>query len=519
MKRISRLLALLVCSGWIWTAGASAQITIPAPNAGFDITGFIQEATLNAAPRTTADPALRGGTITVNGRVILIPDNLIVQFPASSWTWPQLFDSTAWAPVYDAAITPVPVNAPPPPAGDTGLALRDPLVNHFPSYEVRVVGNIRTDEVTGRQVYIAALIVPLSQQGLNAQSGYINYIDYATGRFRVGGTLNDPNTGTLCEINDPTGRFGLQHSPDQRFSADTSNPTITAATGYPVCIARVAPPGIDPLCPSTNRPLVGGVPSKAFTMPASAAPGTTTPDPYEQVPLMPGDWVSVSGTLFKINPTGPASLGNQYLSVHSLTAHLGIKTAPGTTPAYVRVEEFLFGVGDGNGGPTVAGIVQETSTRVQLVAFTTDSDATGVNLPTGSLFGIDARANGNEILQPFPNGNAANIVIDDPVRGRLRWQTSKNNEPVGNQTGPGKFYREYILFLSTGQTPNVANGLTAGQYRLPVFEYIFGEGVNFGEPVPPFNFNDFGFLTTGNGPFGGPGGPVIGRLTPFPLFQ
>ena len=68
---------------------------------------------------------------------------------------------------------------------------------------------------------------------------------------------------------------------------------------------------------------------------------------------MVGDWVDFAGTVFKINPLGPNTAANTFVSIYSLTAHMSVKTAPGTTPAYVRVEEMLFGVGDGNGGPTV----------------------------------------------------------------------------------------------------------------------------------------------------------------------
>jgi hypothetical protein len=283
-------------------------------------------------------------------------------------------------------------------------------------------------------------------------------------------------------------------------------------------------------------------------MPTSAAPGTTTPDPWQQVPLSVGDWVDVSGTVFKIDPLGLDTPDNQYISVHTLTAHLGIKTAPSTQPAYLRVEEFLFGVGDGSGGPTVSAgnpltpIAQETSTRIQLVAFTTDANAallanTCLNppdpgLPQVALFGIHADpVTGVETEVAFPDGttlaNAAtgDLCMDDANRGRVRWQLAKHPKPpipglLGNAAGPGNFYREYVLKLTgpgRGQV-TAANGLISGQYRLPIFEFLFGEGTNFGEPWPPDNFNDFGFLVNGQGPTG-PGGVVIGPLIPFPTFQ
>jgi hypothetical protein len=377
--------------------------------------------------------------------------------------------------------------------------------------------------------------------------------------------MGDPTTGVLCELNDPEGRFGDAHSPDPRFQVDWNNPTVTTANGYPVGIPIVQPAvnlnGFplpptparrgDPDRPTYNRPRNGTVgfptdpflplnaPLKNFTMPFAAAPNANTvvtPDPWKQVPLFAGDWVDFSGTLFKLNISGPNTAANSFISVHSLTAHLGIKTTPGTDPAYVRVEEFLFGVGQaGNAGPTVAGIAQETSTRVVLVAFCTDNqgNAAGTKAPYPiSIFGIYSPPGGGaEIEVPFPNGSGPTnpeVQMDDPVRGRIRLQLNKNEDPpftgtfVSNAANPpgvttANFYREYIVKLNGNrqtQLPPQTNGLPGlfpGQYRLPIFEYIFGEGTNFGEPVPPFNFNDFGFLNVGEGP--------AGRLNPFPIFQ
>ncbi len=84
---------------------------------------------------------------------------------------------------------------------------------------------------------------------LHNGAGLISYIDYATGPLRVGGIPGNPSTGTLCEINDPVGRWGLPHSPDPRFTSDTSWPTIHTATGYPVGIPNVAPPQVTRTAP------------------------------------------------------------------------------------------------------------------------------------------------------------------------------------------------------------------------------------------------------------------------------
>ena len=584
MKTNKKLISAVACLSLL-----TATQALAGPNAGFSVTGFIQDANLTGGVSGLNTNA--GGTITVNGKQMIVPTNSIVQMPASAWSWADLFDQTKWAPVYDPAIPAgliPPAITTPLPAGSMGLALNDlPAVYHFPSFQVSAVGNITVNprNTVSPQQYIVGLIVPAEQQGLNNHSGYINFIDYTTGRFRIGGPLGNANCvqgnqpvggancpGTIVEINDPIGRYGLIHSPDQRFQADTSNPTVTTATGYPVCIPRTSP-GIDPFCPAFNRPLnplatqpgydpfiQPGNPLKSFTMPpvanviAPGAPGGPTPDPRLMVPLMVGDWVDVSGTIFKLDPNrlaGGNAPANQYISAYSVTANLGVKTAPGTWPAYIRVEEFLFGVGDGVGGPTVLGgvpatpITQETSTRIQLVAFTTDADVDyfganakttctappDVHYPQVELYGVDA--SGGTWL--FPDGttlaNAAtgDMCMDDPIRGRIRWQAAKHPKPgvsglLGNATlSPEKFHREYILKL-TGATPTggtrIAQALPAssapagmepliaGQYLMPIFEYLFAETTGFGQPTAPYNFNDFGFLFTGPN-----------ALTPFPDFK
>jgi hypothetical protein len=51
---------------------------------------------------------------------------------------------------------------------------------------------------------------------------------------------------------DPTGRFGKKQTAgfDDRFCVDPDNPTVRAATGFPMCIPRSNPAdGDDPLCP------------------------------------------------------------------------------------------------------------------------------------------------------------------------------------------------------------------------------------------------------------------------------
>jgi len=560
MKR-SKLIILVLSLGLIWAGAANAAQVNP-PQSGFGVTGFIQAATVadvGAVPPSS--PRLRGGFLTVNGIRMIIPNNTIVQTPAGTFSWADMFDPAISASV---GYTPARPNHR---AGILGLALADNALlgtragiaggasTAFPSFSVAAVANITTAPNGAQSYIVGGIITPIEQMPLAGGAGLINFIDYAgtvlpgriPGRFRCGGTLNDPNTGTLCEINDPVGRFGAIHSPDPRFTVDTENPTISCASGYPAGIPRVAPPAIDPDIPDYNRPVNGGPfgtdpftalgdPLRFFTMPAKGAPnapGDTTPDPWKQVPLKVGDWIDYSGTLMKINPAGPNTPANMFMSLHTIGAHLGIKTFPGTQPCYIGVEEFIFGVGDRNGGPTVnAGapptpITQETSTRVAMVSFTTNSDPTLLagdpGLPGGRIIGLDFENNDRPI---FPVLDPGQFELDDPIRGRLRFLTANNGSTPGvlaNATGAGNFYRMYSVEL-TGpgggalQLPDTATGLPgllSGQFSLPIFEYLFGEGVQFGQPIPPFNFNDLGFLAVGDGPYG-PGGPHIGRLDPFP---
>ena len=108
----------------------------------FDITGFLQSATLDSA-----GDAHSGGTLSVNGQQVIVPRETIVILPANALTWQELFTHA------------------PGPYGptQTGLALKDspkPLT----TYEVHVVGN-RVVNGSGDR-YIAGLI-NISQQESN----------------------------------------------------------------------------------------------------------------------------------------------------------------------------------------------------------------------------------------------------------------------------------------------------------------------------------------------------------------
>ena len=195
----------------------------------FDITGFMQEATLDTAGVicTPTHPRLAGGTVTLNGHKIIIPCNTILQMPAFTLTWADLF-RTAGNPLVPTDIAPL---------NQTGMALNDliglvpaatipstqpglltaavpgqPYSGSLPSYEIHVVGNVVS------QKYIAGLVF-ISQQAANAGAGAISCIDYATGEMQVGGTPQDVTLPcpaivpgvTRVRLNDTIGRYGLAH--------------------------------------------------------------------------------------------------------------------------------------------------------------------------------------------------------------------------------------------------------------------------------------------------------------------
>lgn len=554
-------------------AGASAQQTPPPPQ--FAFTGFIQEATLDTtgaictpAPqsKTITNPdgttttinldvtRLRGGTVTVNGIKIIVPCNSVVQLPANTMPWADLFDPASSTPVGPNVALSVAAN--PLVSGEkTGLALAD-RPGAFPAFDISITGNVVGKNADGTDRYIAAYITPIEQQVLNGGSGIISCIDYTNGSFRVGGTPAVASRGqcpanadgSLLQFNDPEGRWGRAVSIDPRFSGDNENTTINASTGIPACIPRTTDGATpDPLCPWTNRPLNGdprfptdpfiatGAPLKNFMMPApvcaaGTGPGTTvlcqntvTPDAYQQVPMMVGDQVVWTGTSYLIDPNKTRTLtladgtvltiqdttaANTYISAHTVEDVLGIFTQPGIPPAYVAIEDFLIG----SGGNPVQGLLQEASTRLTVVGFTTD--------PTRL---VDIYAND---INPCTGENSLRLLATtdpatQPLVGRfvLRVLGGLFMPPTRTYTVKTRTqFTDPTTGAALNPQPLVANGIESGHYLLPVFEYTIPENHKLGDPFIPGNFQDFPFLALGEGPIDGPGSDsaIVGQLDPWP---
>jgi hypothetical protein len=549
MKAKSTITLLFVfASTLFWVTAGNAQLTVLNSHvpAGFGQAGYIQTATLEGNG---------GGTLTMNGITMVVPANSVIQFPANTLQWADLFDPKVYSPIYDTTGVPIEPNLSITP-GSTGLALLDNAaqsvgLSPYLPFNANVLGNIDTKNVTGLGVntYIVGLILPIDQDLGNGGAGVITFIDYAKSRFEVGGQLNKPGTGTVIEINDPLGRYGWAHSPDPRWSVDADNPTITAGDGYPMCIPKFDPAKkVDPDCPIYNRPLnpsgdgqdpflQPGAPLMVVNMPASSKPGTTKPDPWKQAPFMIGDFVAYAGILYKNNPNAhihPAVPWNQqtYISANTVGADkVAIYTAPcasGTEkctgsvgPAYMQLARMVIGTGgtaivvspNPNLGITGATIpLPEPRNNIVITGFVTDStqlvDIFAADIDPGS--GKETHRLLGTVL-PEPG-----VLVGGAGRGnkgRFRFEVGKGN--FGNRT------RVYLAQSHHGvvKVPNQhgtirppQGGLISGQYHAPMFTFQFPDAAP-GFPIIPQNFDSMPFLTQGEG-----GNPSAGPLDPFPPF-
>jgi K319-like protein len=474
-------LALAVAALWPATR-LRAQLPMPASTI-FEMTGFIQSATLD--PEQFPGDPFRGGTITLNNHKVIVPRNTIFQMPATSLTWKELF-----------ALAPAPWGITKDPAGKevavSGLALNDAPPPAY-TFEVTVQGNRVNDD------YIAGLLF-ISNLSLQQHQGFISAIDYANGEMTVG--------GSRVRLNDPIGRFGRAMTHDKRFTIDEENPTVKSETGYPMCLprTRVDQNVDDPLCPQGNRPVGKSI----FTMgtpPAPTAAERQTPslrsqnttaatlDPWRAAPFEIGDYVMVMGPIVK-------DAAGQYISAHTVSANVGIFTAPGTQPTYVAIDVILMGT-----GPLAdATLAQEGAKRTRVEGFTTDFTApvtvSAVDVDACTGQGLD-RLWTVQAIDPGPPTGA--------VAGRWRFRPGA---PLFDLKGfPFLPATREVHVMSFNGTVITMNGLSAGEYQAPNFEFILPENRGIGSPVVPGNFETMAFLAQGSGPRGG---AYTGQLDPWP---
>jgi cytochrome c peroxidase len=515
---------------------------------GFEAIGFIQEATVSDTSCPGIARRQRGGTALINGMRIVIPCNTIVQMPAATFTWAELFPAGQGGVGADGVSLVLP-NA-------TDAA---PVQGKFllPSTEMRVVGN-----TVGAQ-HIAGLVF-ISQQSLNTGTGFITGFDYENGVILLGAKAGALPTSRL-QLNDEKGRFSKGQSPDPRFNVDDANPTIRAQTGYPMCIPRVAPDAAqkidDPLCPKRNRPLVGSkfgcrkfiqaqvrfrlgfdlaiprpgqVYCSSFVMGDPNAAKADEPTSFQQAPFQIGDYITYSGTLLKGDRLGPD--GSDTISVHTIIANVGIYTQPGTLPVYLAMDEFRIGTFDQQ--LVANGVVQEAKDRLILNAVVTDVTS------IVDIYLVDVGSDGKE-TQRWVTPGAMTFEVGAPdaqkrlitggittqltgaVPGRVRLAAGR--APNGLLDSPTRYMRIVARSLcdpgningmaaplrgaATARMPCLdraiaANELRTGHYLAPVTNFIFPENVNTGDRPVPFNFWSLGFLANGEGLGTGPPAPT-----------
>ena len=537
-------------------AGQQPFTTDPANIHGFSALGFVQDATVDVADVNGKDPNCLntvnttnfGGTVTINNVKIVVPCNLTIQMPANTFTWADFVN------------------------GGPSVALNNGGPTPAPSFEIQVVGNI----VAGKR--IAALMF-FSQQSVNVGEGYITAINYTDGSFTVDTgagnppakiQINDPKIhGVLDAAGNDTGRQSAGQTPDARLSIDQANPTVKAATGYPMCIPRVAPganPAVetDPLCPQQNRPLaangcrnfsqagvappksgelsapvVGQVYCSQFVMKSPLVRAATDPDSRQQVPFEVGDFVTFSGTLF-------GQGANSYTSAHTIDAHVGVYTQPGSKPSYISIDSAGIGTADPL-AVAVNGVAQETQNRLFLEASTTDVQSpvdiylTDISPTTGKVRNrwatpqaMTGENNGPlqaDNVTPIGGGITTQNTGPQPQRARIRATkapagllsnpsrtlrvtnraTCVPNAPIGNNPDPTA---TTPVDLCLNNLATNANGLQAGLYTAPMFNFIFPENVKPGDVIVPNDFWHLGFLRFGEG--ANPLTPTVGPLEPTP---
>jgi hypothetical protein len=218
-------------------------------------------------------------------------------------------------------------------------------------------------------------------------------------------------------------------------------------------------------------------------------------DPWRAAPFKVGDYVTVRGPIVK-------DTAGQYISATAVDANVGIFTAPHTQPAYVSIDVVLMGTGPVND----VTLAQEGAKRTIVEGFTTDATApvtvSAVDVDACTGEGLDRFWN-MEAIDPGPPNGA--------VQGRWRFRPGA---PLFDLKGfPFLPPTREVHAVSNNGTVITMNGLTAGEYTAPNFEFILPENRGIGSPIVPGNFETMAFLTQGSGPRGG---AYTGQLSPWP---
>lgn len=313
------LAAAMVASGVSSLSHAAVQVTQGV------VTGTRITGTIDLLEVDDPTDVWSSGRMVVNGQVVIIPRNMIIQLPANWLTLQQIFDQAPAA----ARIL-----------GKSGLASLDGLGS---AGFATVLGNRSGfGNVIAGDVFI--------EKGVEVANGMVTFINHTDGYLRIDGIVGDDTTGLMIRINDPTGRHTIQQgkgcdggpncSPDPRFTNDPDNYTIAFSTGFPAGLPSTVPvgqrPGFragdsaaaasdangvgDPFCPVTNR--------------------TTSPvaDSRRFAPIQVGDSIMAEGNFEDV-------AGEHFLSCHTLTVFAGLITRDSPDqPDYMIFDEVEWDV-------------------------------------------------------------------------------------------------------------------------------------------------------------------------------
>ena len=537
---------------------------------GFSDTGFIQAATVDATnancPNTPADqPSRFGGTLTLNHGPVVIRCNMTIQLPANTMTWADFVNGPA---------------APAPSLGSLALGTGYPsfqisAVGNMVGtrriagllYASQSAANTSTGVITSIDYKTGNLLVDTGKPGsaivqINDPNGRFGRAQTPDSRFSV----DDANQ----TIHGGTGYPMCVPRTDPAVTDDLLCPQANRPNLVPVTVGGVVKPAVaggclnfsvagiaPPVSGELTRPAAGQAYCSQFVMKAPLTRAATDPDPSQQAPFEVGDSITFSGTLM------PAGAGPAYISAHTIVANVGIYTFPGTQPSYLAIGDFGVGTADPN-AISINGFAVETQDRIFLESETTDVKTavdiymTDIDPQTGAVrnrwatpFAMTGEQNGPlqaDGVTPIGGGITTQQSGPQPQRARLR----ATKAPIGLLSAPTRNVRVAVRSLcppeaplnndsihpvlnltvaaATATTPATngldaclnnaplyANGLKAGEYTAPTFEFIFPENVKPGDLLVPFDFWHLPFLAAGEGATTASVlDPGVGRLEPAP---
>jgi hypothetical protein len=205
----------------LWAVGLQLlhfPLTVLAQDERLFIQGGFEDA------QVSGDAFNSGGTIVVNGFTMNVPENLLVQFPAAWVPWKDVVASKDDFIGFETMVN---------------CLISITQAHHILTPE-QVVGNTVNGEPRVGQVQMYEFFEGLA-------SGFIESIDFADGTMKI-------ENGPTVRINDPNGVFSVGYTGAPLMTVDDVSPSITAFSGFPMCIPRN---NTDPLCPLSNRPFNG----------------------------------------------------------------------------------------------------------------------------------------------------------------------------------------------------------------------------------------------------------------------